>query len=668
MSDDEAAWGEALAKRARMSGVGHVQRASVDKKCQPQVAKYSHLARYLLEEYAFGGLSANAVQKLAEMASLDGLKHPDVERLAGFGTRGKHTGNIDRDLRRYVKDDYLGHIQLPDASAYPLPLKILKGPEAGVHLMPHYYMAPHVLMSFLHRNFPKDFEAKILGTESALGDFWAGVKSDDPRVVQLRKDHPDYKKWCVPLVIHGDGVPCTKNHSLDTLSFESLLSKRSSDKHYSTLDYIFFMSGVFNQTMVSDKKEDKDDTSLGITKKEMWKPLVHSLRALYTGVWPQKDAQAHDITGPPGSDDFKRKGEYLAGGYKFVIWVSKGDMEFAINHYQTPGHWTSHHPCPACPCTRDQTDDPALDHYTDDPAMRWNDFRPKASWMSKTFKCMEAYKQHCRMKRKQVHLVFQPMSQGGLGVHVTSQYKDALHVCDMGVTKHACSNVLWLLCYTDMVPGGKPPHENMAQLWGEIDDLYKARGTSSQFSFLGLKSFCDPEKPNADYPMLGGKGAEMRHLLPILRAIWCKYARAPMKYEQVVLQVLNRLCAFYEALEYKEDGSYPFHLPTAVSDKMLADVEACLQYWTFLAKVSIDQDKKLWNVVPKHHYFWHLAEEASHLNPRMSWCYSNEDFVGKLATIGLSCRHGQAAAFRSKQLCDKYILGFTLRLFHSIAI
>ena len=110
---------------------------------------------------------------------------------------------------------------------------------------------------------------------------------------------------------------------------------------------------------------------------------------------------------------------------------------------------------------------------------------------------------------------------------------------------------------------------------------------------------------NADYPMLGGKGAEMRHLLPILRAIWCKYARAPMKYEQVVLQVLNRLCAFYEALEYKEDGSYPFHLPTAVSDKMLADVEACLQHWTFLARLSIDQGKNVWNVVPKHHYLWH---------------------------------------------------------------
>ena len=156
----------------------------------------------------------------------------------------------------------------------------------------------------------------------------------------------------------------------------------------------------------------------------------------------------------------------------------------------------------------------------------------------------------------------------------------------------------------------------------------------------------------------------MRHVLPILKTIWCKYARAPMKYEQIVLQVLNRLCAFYEALEYKEDGSYPFHLPTAVSDKMLADVEACLQYWTFLAKVSIDQDKTLWNVVPKHHYLWHLAEEASHLNPRMSWCYSNEDWVGRMAVVGCACRFSLAPAHRSKAIAEKYAAGLCVKMLH----
>ena len=86
----------------------------------------------------------------------------------------------------------------------------------------------------------------------------------------------------MPLVIHGDGVPCNKNHRLDTLSFESLLSKRSVDKHYSSVDCIFFMSGVFTQTMVSAHEDE--NAGLPATKIEMWKPSVHSLRDMYYGV------------------------------------------------------------------------------------------------------------------------------------------------------------------------------------------------------------------------------------------------------------------------------------------------------------------------------------------------------------------------------------------------
>ena len=150
------------------------------------------------------------------MAHKDGLNHPDVTSLAGFGTWGKHSGNIDRDLRKYVRNDYLSSVQMPCADAYQLPLKILKGPDTGVHTLAHYYMAPHVLMSYLHRAFPADFAHKIIGSRTALAECWAGVPSNDPRLVQLKADHPEYNKWCVPLVIHGDGVPCTKNDILSS--------------------------------------------------------------------------------------------------------------------------------------------------------------------------------------------------------------------------------------------------------------------------------------------------------------------------------------------------------------------------------------------------------------------------------------------------------------------
>ena len=381
---------------------------------------------------------------------------------------------------------------------------------------------------------------------------------------------------------------------------------------------------------------------------------MHSLRAMYYGKWPTKDPLGNEIVGPQESDSFTNKGEALAGGYKLVCWINKVDMDFHINHYQQPGHWSSNRPCPACPCTR-----------AEDSIDRWNDFCTSAGWKSKTFTCMVKYAEYSRKLKKTVHPICRPLSQGGLGMHIMSQYKDALHVADMGVTKHACGNVLWLLCYTDVLGEQMTPAGKMEQVWGEMCELYQSRGTSSQYSFLSLLSFCDPKKPRAEYPVLSGKGAEMRHLVLILLTILIKYSRSVNRFEQHVLQVLNRLHSFCVALDFTLDGLFPFHLPTSVSQQLLTDVEALLKHWSLLSRTSLERDLKLWHVVPKHHYFWHIGQEAAHLNPRMSWCYANEDFVGKLATVGLSTRHGQATAYRSKQLVEKYILGIALRMFHS---
>ena len=113
------------------------------------------------------------------------------------------------------------------------------------------------------------------------------------------------------------------------------------------------------------------------------------------------------------------------------------------------------------------------------------------------------------------------------------------------------------------------------------------------------------------------------------------------------------------------DGNYPYHLPAHVSNKLGEDVHALLVHYSWLTRWSIDHGRKLWNVVPKHYYMWHLAQEAQDLSPRMTWCYANEDFVGKLSTIGQSCRHAMAAAYRSRSLCETWIIGIVLRLHHA---
>ena len=110
------------------------QRASVEY-AEASESSFSYLARYLLEEFAFGILSANQVQTLSMMAKLDAHNsgctckaskvHSSLDKLSSLGADGIHTSNIHRDLLRYI-DKYIKPIVQPEPDCVMIPLKLLK--------------------------------------------------------------------------------------------------------------------------------------------------------------------------------------------------------------------------------------------------------------------------------------------------------------------------------------------------------------------------------------------------------------------------------------------------------------------------------------------------------------------------------------------------------------
>ena len=80
----------------------------------------------------------------------------------------------------------------------------------------------------MYHSFHTAVQDPILGNAGAMEEFLKTIVDDDPRRIQLAKDHTDYSKKCVPIIIHGDGVPCARSRFLDTISFESVLAKTRS--------------------------------------------------------------------------------------------------------------------------------------------------------------------------------------------------------------------------------------------------------------------------------------------------------------------------------------------------------------------------------------------------------------------------------------------------------
>ena len=143
MDFDEPEDWESLVKKHKSETGGYLQRDKAHRAEAPS----SHLARYLLEEFAFGGLSANQVQQFAMMAKLDGIEHTSIDKFASLGTHGKHTQHIHRDLLNYMKS-YLPFVQLA-ATCVNIPLKILKG-DNNWHSSPSTLLLATTQAHFLH--------------------------------------------------------------------------------------------------------------------------------------------------------------------------------------------------------------------------------------------------------------------------------------------------------------------------------------------------------------------------------------------------------------------------------------------------------------------------------------------------------------------------------------
>ena len=71
---------------------------------------------------------------------------------------------------------------------------------------------------------------------------------------------------------------------------------------------------------------------------------------------------------------------------------------------------------------------------------------------------------------------------------------------------------------------------------------------------------------------------------------------------------------------------------------------------------ALAKARLLIHIVMKHHTFLHLIENARFLNPRWTWCFKSEDYVGKISHIAHSVSMGVRSTKLSQKIVDKYAL------------
>ena len=392
----------------------------------------SSLAEKLLGLWSWRAMSAPRVQELALAAYNDGLVHPQIERLAMLGAKGKFPGNMQRDLLAIAVDSTA---LLKAQTSIPIRLKKEEGGVSEVVNLS--FLLPHKLFAFIFEQVPSAFETSILGDDAAnIPRFWAAMRTHP--VVTSRPDlqAPSDLSKVIPLAIHGDGVSYMQTSraggkSLDVISWSSVLSKGPTK----TSSFLMFL---LVKTLAKD-------FGMGQTWPRVWKILCWSLEVLATGLWPMQNWDHQDFE--EDSIDHQKRGTPLADGYRGVVFILRSDLEFLSNHFglESPA---SNTPCALCKADRNMDSRP------------WTDVRASAEWRQTSWKRAEWDTAH-----PNCHVFFK-MHGGGIDL----VFPDLMHCKHLGTDQLLLGSVLaWLVRH--YLKG--TVKENLSIVWAFIQKWYK---------------------------------------------------------------------------------------------------------------------------------------------------------------------------------------------------
>ena len=171
----------------------------------------SRLADWLLQEFAWGNISAIAIQKVAQLALEDarGKRLQELDSLARAGCGGKYTNNILRDIWTITKS----LPKLPPACLMSLqraPQHDALDPQLTSEQGSTYsLMLPHEVFAHIWQHYPNTWSQIVCPSTVDLKKFWATAKHLPQFSSHIIHDQGGQLHQFIPIAFHGDGTPIT---------------------------------------------------------------------------------------------------------------------------------------------------------------------------------------------------------------------------------------------------------------------------------------------------------------------------------------------------------------------------------------------------------------------------------------------------------------------------
>ena len=194
---------------------------------------------------------------------------------------------------------------------------------------------------------------------------------------------------------------------------------------------------------------------------------------------------------------------------------------------------------------------------------------------------------------------------------------DWLHAVDQGIAADIAAQ---LLIEVSAFYPGRSFRARVAELWQEIQILYKEHGVENQLRALTPEILNKGKnKPAGTTPTLKGHAAVIRHLVPLLPILTAKHLSGGSQYQVACDKLARFLAQAYCHMESNDLGPLP---------KLGAKVAG--QYMALEAH-AIRNESNDFHIMPKLHLFQHICECG--FAPKDFWCYQDETTGGFLAQL-----------------------------------
>ena len=168
---------------------------------------------------------------------------------------------------------------------------------------------------------------------------------------------------------------------------------------------------------------------------------------------------------------------------------------------------------------------------------------------------------------------------------------------------------------------------------------------------LSLSDLCDSSE---HYPCLKHqKAARIRHFARVAESLAEEHSVPGNKASQHRLAVAKTLTGLHQLLECKWQDWPKKH------QVFVREVENMMHHYSWLAADAMVSGKHLWSLVQKSHLILHLASQSS-MQPRLSWTYGSESFMGSMVQMAASCTSGTPGHKVPGKVCQKFRLLFHL--------